>query len=100
VLAPTPPDRLTDAKGRPYFLWDMEMTLDELRERLSDRDAPERAYLLGKILRQAKPDDALQFVPAQEISDHWAELERYLGRTRDFWQWLIAEWSKRGIIRR
>jgi len=25
VLAPTPPERIVDAKGRPYFLWDEDL---------------------------------------------------------------------------
>jgi hypothetical protein len=34
VLAPTPPDRMTDASGRPYFLWDDDMSLDSFRANL------------------------------------------------------------------
>lgn len=51
-------------------------------------------------MRQAKPDDALQFVSAQQISDLFPALEKHLGRTRDFWVWLLEEWGRRGIIRR
>jgi hypothetical protein len=36
LLATTPPDRLVDAKGRPYFLWDEDLTLDMFRARLAD----------------------------------------------------------------
>jgi hypothetical protein len=28
MLAPTPRSLLTDSQGRPYCLWDMEMTLE------------------------------------------------------------------------
>jgi hypothetical protein len=100
MLAPTPPDRLVDAQGRPYFLWDVEMTLVEFERQLAESDPPARAYLVGKLMRQAKPDDALQFVSAQEMADLWPSLEKYLGRTRDFWCWMLDEWGRRGIIRR
>jgi hypothetical protein len=30
MLNPTPPERLTDPQGHPYFLWDSEMTLDDM----------------------------------------------------------------------
>jgi hypothetical protein len=100
VLAPTPPEQLVDAQGRPYFLWDIEMSLDEFQQKLATSDLPVRAYLIGKVMRQAKPDDALQFVSAQEIADLWPGLEKYLGRTRDFWNWLLDEWAQRGIVRR
>jgi len=100
MLAPTPPDRLVDPQGRPYFLWDVDMTLAEFKQRLADGDPPARAYLIGKMMRQAKPDDALQFVTAQEMADLFPALEKFLGRTRDFWAWLLDEWGRRGIVRR
>jgi hypothetical protein len=53
LLAPTPPDRLVDAKDRPYFLWDEDLTIDVFRSRLRDSDPEVRAYYLGKLMRQA-----------------------------------------------
>ena len=100
MLAPTPSDRLVDAQGRPYFLWDVDMTLVEFRHRLATSNLPVRAYLIGKMMRQAKPDDALQFVSPQEIADLWPVLEKYLGRARELWSWLLEQWGRRGIVRR
>ena len=34
MLMPTPPHLLLDREGRPYFLWDIDMTLDELKEKI------------------------------------------------------------------
>ena len=76
------------------------MTLAELEQRLASDDPQERAYLIGKIMRQAKPDDVLQFVSPQELADLWPMLEKYLGQTREFWSWLLEEWRGRGIVRR
>jgi len=98
MLAPTPADRLVDAQGRPYFLWDCEMTLDELRARLADPDPEVRAYLIGKLMRQAKPDDVFTFVSAREIRALWSRLERHLGKTRPFWTWLFATWESQGHV--
>lgn len=93
LLNPTSPDVLVDKRGRPYFLWDVEdMTLDMFRARLRDSDLQIRAYLLGKLMRQAKPDDVLTLVTLAEISDVWPHLEPYLGRSRGFWSWLLRWW--------
>jgi len=100
MLVPTPRHLLVDRQGRPYFLWDMEMTLDEFERVVNDPQAPTRSYLIGKLMRQAKPDDALQFVSAQEMADLWPSIERYLGRSRPFWTWLLDEWESRGFVRR
>jgi hypothetical protein len=92
LLAPTPPDRLVDARNRPYFLWDTELTIDEFRARLRDPDPEVRAYFIGKLMRQAKPDDVFSFTTLAEIQSHRPALERYLGNTREFWIWLLDKW--------
>jgi hypothetical protein len=96
VLNPTPPERLTDAKGRPYFLWDCDLTLAEFRAGLESPDPDVRAYLVGKLMRQAKPDDVFTFVPPRTIRELWPRLERHLGRTRGFWVWLFDTWESQG----
>jgi hypothetical protein len=93
MLNPTPPDRLTDAQGRPYFLWDSDLTLEEFRRRLAGSDLEVRAYYAGKLMRQAKPDDVFTFLSAADMRALWPHLERYLGRTRPFWRWLLERWE-------
>jgi hypothetical protein len=44
------------------------------RERLHTRDVEVRAYLVGKLMRQAKPDDVFTFVPVAEIANLWPRL--------------------------
>ena len=92
LLAPTPVERLLDAAGRPYFLWDDDMTLDVFRQKLGDPDGEVRAYFIGKLMRQAKPDDVFSFVTLRQIQDQWPQIERYLGTTREFWRWLLDRW--------
>ena len=78
----------------------MEMTLDEFERAIGDHESPARPYLIGKLMRQAKPDDALQFVSPQAIADLWPLVQRYLGRSRPFWAWLLEEWERRGLVTR
>jgi hypothetical protein len=99
VLAPTPPDRLVDGRGRLYFLWDEELTVDQFRTLLDDSDAAVRAYFLGKLMRQAKPDDVFSFVTLDRIEREFPLVERYLGRTRAFWTWLLERWRRPGASR-
>ena len=93
LLAPTPPDRLVDAKGRPYFLWDEDLSTDASRSRLSDPDTEVRAYYVGKPLRQATPDDVFTFLTLAEITALLPLVDRYLGRSRDFWTSLLGCWK-------
>ncbi len=93
VLSQTSPEYLVDQQGRPYFLWDCDMTLDELKEALLVGAPEVRAYLVGKLMRQAKPDDVLALVSMGTIRELWPDLQRYLGTSRDLWTWLLGRWE-------
>jgi hypothetical protein len=100
MLNITPPDRMTDQQGRPYFLWDLDMDLATFQAKLRDADPAVRAYFLGKLMRQARPDDVFAFVSPRDILQAWPLLERYLGKTRGFWSWLFAQWEDLGLVHR
>ncbi|HEX9730585.1 MAG TPA: hypothetical protein VGG06_01200 [Thermoanaerobaculia bacterium] len=89
---------MVDAQGRPYFLWDCDLDLETFQERLRDPDPAVRAYFIGKLMRQAKPDDVFQFVSARTIRDLWEQLDRYLGNKREFWTWLFSAWEAQGLV--
>ena len=73
------------------------MTLATFDQRLADPDPEIRGYFLGKLMRQAKPDDVLSMVSLARIDTEWSLVESYLGETRPFWEWLVAWWrSARG----
>lgn len=93
MLSQTPSQILVDQHGRPYFLWDCEMTLDELKAALLVGAPEVRAYLVGKLMRQAKPDDVLSLVSMDTIRELWPDLGRYLGSSRDLWKWLLDRWE-------
>ena len=98
TLTPTPPERLLDARGRPYFLWDTDLTLEEFRARLADDDPEVRAYFVAKLMRQARPDDVFEFVSPRAIREQWPLITRHLGRTRAFWVWLFGAWERLGHV--
>ncbi len=89
MLCPTPLHKLLDAQGRPTFLWDNDLTLDEFKALLASEDEEVAAYWTGTLMRQAKPDDALTLVPATRMRALWPRLHRYLGRERSFWTWYL-----------
>jgi hypothetical protein len=95
MLNATSREALIDARGRPYFLWDCELTLAEFEERLRDPDPAVQAYFVGKVMRQAKPDDVFRFVSLAKIRALWPALERHLGRERTFWAWVLDTWAER-----
>jgi hypothetical protein len=101
VLNPTPAARLVDGNSRPYFLWDEERTtLEDFVKRLADPDPETRAYNIGKLMRQANPDDVFTFVTTKEIDALWPRIVLHLGNERAFWTWILSRWKERGNARR
>jgi len=94
VLFPTPIDQLCDAEGRPYFLWDVDLTLADFEARLRDADPDVRAYWTGVLMRQARPDDAITLAGRPAILEAMPRLTGRLGHTEPFWQWLLARWQR------
>jgi hypothetical protein len=90
MIAPTPAAKLCDARGRPYFLWDCNVTLAELSEHLASPDDSRRSYWLAKLMRQAKPDDAIAIGGLTEMRRLWPRIERGLGSQRAFWTWYLT----------
>lgn len=91
MLAPTPEELLVDPQGRPYFLWDLDLDLPAFERLLRDPDPEVRAYFVGKLMRQAKPDDVFRFVSRDDLVELWPSTRKYLGNTRDFWRWLLVQ---------
>ena len=84
---------MLDSQGRPYFLWDMDITVERFKELLGGDDEEVRAHMLGKLMRQAKPDDVFTFIGLKEIRELWPAVESRLGKTREFWTWLLGKWN-------
>lgn len=81
-----------------YFLWDDPMSEIELRSRLKTASAPERARLLGRILREARDTEVWKFTSPAEIAGLWPEIRKNLGNRRAFWEFLFEQWRRLGLL--
>jgi hypothetical protein len=84
--------------ARPYFLWDEDVSIGELRTILAGPDSFRRDQLLGKMLREARDTDVWSFVTPQEVARSLPRLGRRLGRRRSFWEFLINGWREDGLL--
>lgn len=89
---------LGDPESVPYFLWDEPMTVAELHRRLGSGSRAERTRLLAKILREAKDTEVWGFTTPDELRRRWHELGPRLGRRRAFWEFLLKEWERDGLL--
>ena len=83
----------------PWFFWDEDITIGELKKALRGSDAFLRDRLLGKMLREATDVEVWRFVTPQEVADNLDRLGRRLGRKEPFWRWLIESWRSEGLVK-
>jgi hypothetical protein len=88
---------LTDDAARPYFLWDEDLSVAQVREILARGPEEEKVRLLAKILREARDDEVWRLTTVREVRSRWAVLAPHLGRRRAFWEFLLDAWRRDGL---
>ncbi len=89
---------MTRGDRRPYFLWDDDVSIDELREILAGPPSFRRDQLFGKMLREARDLDVWTFVTPAEVARSLDRLQRRIGRRFEFWRYLIDGWRSDGLL--
>ena len=89
---------LDSPQAIPYFLWDEPLTVAEFRRRLQSGSSSEQTRLLAKLLREARDTDVWRFTTPAEVSRRWPALAPHLGRRRGFWEFLLGQWQKAGLL--
>ncbi len=88
----------TEGDRRPYFLWDEDVSVTELRAVLRGSGGPDYDRLLGKLLREARDLDVWEFIEPARVAAALPRLERRLGRRAPFWRYLIDGWRADGLL--
>lgn len=89
---------MTEDAQRPYFMWDEEVTIAEVKRVLAEGSAWERDRLLAKMLREARDVDVWHFVTPEQVAEALPRIAHRLGRRRGFWEFLIHGWRDEGLI--
>jgi hypothetical protein len=90
---------MTCEQRRPYFFWDEDISIAELRAVLRDGPEHERLRLLGKMLREARDIDVWAFVTPEQVAEVLPRIERRLGKRARFWRFLIDGWRSDNLLK-
>lgn len=90
---------LSDPDTRPWFLWDEDLSVRELRAVLDDETHPRWIELAAKVMREARDDQVWLFLPVERVAARYADLVPRLGRRRPFWDDLLGAWRRHGLLR-
>jgi hypothetical protein len=83
---------------QPYFVWEVPLTVAELRRVLLHPDDKVRALWMARVMREARYQDVWRFLRLADVIARYPDIRRHLGRSRDFWDWLIAGWRSDGLL--
>lgn len=83
---------------RPWFLWDVDVSEQERRERLQQPDPDARAQWQACVMREARFKEVWDYLTLDEIVRDWPHIRRHLGRMRGFWEFLLRGWREDGLL--
>lgn len=82
----------------PVFCWDRDWTSAVIREKLQNSSPAQWLQLAGWIMREAPFRDVWVFLSPSQVQDRLSELQPFLGRKKDFWNYIIRTWHELGKI--
>lgn len=83
----------TTAKDkRPYFLWDYDLTDQQVREILHGENETEKIWMMSRILESASFDDVWTYMSLHEVREMFPKLKLKLP-IRNAWTYALAIWS-------
>lgn len=84
----------TRRRQRPYFIWDYDLTEDEVRAFLRSDDPYQKAWLITRILEAAHFEDIWQYLTIQDIRDNFPYLHFRFKDIRDLWAHALELWTQ------
>ena len=83
---------------QPYFVWDVPVTVGELKRLLRHPDRKTRNMWTARVMREARYQDVWRFLRLQDVLKRYQDLRPHLGRARPMWDFLIEGWQADGLI--
>lgn len=80
---------------RPYFIWDYDLTEEDVRAILRGENEYEKIQMMVRILESARWEDIWQYLTLGEIRWHWSQISRGLRpEIRAAWVWALEVWQR------
>ena len=77
---------------QPYFLWDYDLTEDEVKKMLQNGSDAEKRWLIGRILEHAHFRDVFRYLSLQNIIAYFPKL-KLRPIMRKYWQRAFHAWG-------
>lgn len=78
--------------NNPYFLWDYDLSEEDVKRILRQGDEQDKQWLVGRILEHAHFNDVFKYLSLREILRFFPEL-KMRPITRRYWQRALSAWG-------
>jgi len=83
-------------RKRPDFLWDYNLSEEDVHAILAGDDAHRRAWVISRILNAARWDDIWKYVTVEDIRTHFDQLRFRFPHLRELWAHALEIWARDG----
>lgn len=77
---------------RPYFLWDYDLTGEQIGEILNGDNEIEKIWILGRILESAKLEDVWKYTNHKQVREMFPKL-KLKEPARKAWEHALQVWE-------
>ena len=90
-------ERARRAAQRPYFIWDYDLTEDDVRAILRGDNEYEKIQMMVRILESCHFDDIWKYITSAELRENWDLIRPRMRReVRSAWDFAMEVWY--GIV--
>ncbi len=80
------------SKNRPYFLWDYDLSEDDVQSILHGQNQTDKIWLLSRILESAKYEDVWKYTTLSEVKEMMPIL-KIKKPIRQAWERALSVWQ-------
>jgi hypothetical protein len=76
----------------PYFIWDYDLTEDDLRAILRGNDDGQKAWVVSRLLESARYEDVWKYISLAELQAIFSKLQ-LKPKVRAAWELALHVWA-------
>ncbi len=81
-----------NARQRPYFIWDYDLTDADIRSILRGDDEDQKSWLVARLLESARYEDIWQYISLAELRAIFPKLQ-LKPPVRAAWEFALLVWA-------
>lgn len=82
----------TSVSTRPYFLWDYDLTENDVREILHGDNEIEKIWMMSRILASARFEDVWKYIQLSEVVATFPRL-KMRQEIKNTWKFALTAWG-------